>query len=451
MGRCPVNKVFLEGVKMKKAGKVLIGLGFVLIGVPFLFAVIGDFWSFLFHKGFFDFLNPMNPLDRTYDNFFTRWIFCIKNLPYLHIRPMVRIFSFFFLHNIFHLSIPNLNNIFYLFIPNALIISGFGMLLNHNQKIDIKKCFNKIVIIGLIINLLVLLDFFGLYSNLYSSIFIAMRFQSFFRFLQKLGVVGRIIILFIIPFIFRIIPVLPTFIIVAGYTRVFETEKIKSQTATKQESYFDGGLLSLIGWKILGALITLFTLGICYPWALCMVYGWEMNHTVIEGKRLKFHGKAVSLFGHWLLWVFLTIITLGIYFFWLNIALKKWIVKNTTFEETEKTLSTRENEKSVFDGGLFSLIGWKILGFLITIFTLGICYPWSLCMSYGWETNHTIIEGKRLKFHGKAVSLFGHWLLWILLIVITFGIYTLWLNIALKKWKVKNTDFEETEKQVLTN
>ena len=33
----------------------------------------------------------------------------------------------------------------------------------------------------------------------------------------------------------------------------------------KVESYFDGGLLQLIGWKILGALVTTLTLGICYP------------------------------------------------------------------------------------------------------------------------------------------------------------------------------------------
>ena len=38
------------------------------------------------------------------------------------------------------------------------------------------------------------------------------------------------------------------------------------------KSYFDGGLLQLIGWKILGGLVTVFTLGICYPWAVCMVY-----------------------------------------------------------------------------------------------------------------------------------------------------------------------------------
>jgi len=98
-----------------------------------------------------------------------------------------------------------------------------------------------------------------------------------------------------------------------------------------EESYFDGGLLQLIGWKILGALITLLRFGICYPWALCMLYSWETKHTVINGKRLKFNGTAVGLFGNWIKWWILTLITCGIYSFWLNIALKKWKIKHTEF------------------------------------------------------------------------------------------------------------------------
>ena len=101
----------------------------------------------------------------------------------------------------------------------------------------------------------------------------------------------------------------------------------------KNESYFDGGLLQLIGWKLLGGLITLITLGICYPWAVCMVYNWEVKHTVIEGKRLEFDGKAIQLFGNWIKWLLLTIITFGIYGFWVGIKLKKWITKHTHFAE----------------------------------------------------------------------------------------------------------------------
>lgn len=99
------------------------------------------------------------------------------------------------------------------------------------------------------------------------------------------------------------------------------------------KSYFDGGLLQLIGWKILGFLITTFTLGICYPWACCMVCNWETKHTVIDGKRLYFDGKAIQLFGIWIKNLLLIIITLGIYSFWVKISIKKWITKHTHFCE----------------------------------------------------------------------------------------------------------------------
>lgn len=97
------------------------------------------------------------------------------------------------------------------------------------------------------------------------------------------------------------------------------------------ESYFDGGLLQLIGWRILGAIVTTLTLGICYPWAVCMEYNWEIKHTIIEGKRLKFDGTAIQLFGNWIKWLLLCIITFGIYSFWVSIAIKKWKVKHTHF------------------------------------------------------------------------------------------------------------------------
>ncbi|WP_190279411.1 YjgN family protein [Ornithinibacillus gellani] len=103
------------------------------------------------------------------------------------------------------------------------------------------------------------------------------------------------------------------------------------QTHKGRTSFFDGGLLQYIGWKILGILITVITLGICYPWSITMIYGWKINHTVIEGRRMQFNGSAVHLFGNWIKWWFFTVITLGIYGFWVFIKLEDWKAKHTTF------------------------------------------------------------------------------------------------------------------------
>ena len=101
----------------------------------------------------------------------------------------------------------------------------------------------------------------------------------------------------------------------------------------ESKSYFDGGLLQLIDWSLLGALVTICTLGICYPWVFTMIYSWEVKHTVINGKRLKFDGKAIQLFGTWIKWSLLTIVILGIYCFWLPIKLRQWKTKHTSFVE----------------------------------------------------------------------------------------------------------------------
>jgi len=201
-----------------------------------------------------------------------------------------------------------------------------------------------------------------------------------------------------------------------------------------KESYFDGGLLQLIGYCILGSLITFLTAGICLPWAYTMIYNWEAKHTVINGERLSFNGTAIGLFGNWIKWWFLSIITLGIYSFWVGIKLKKWRVEHTY---------TVSGGKSYFDGGLFQLLGYKILGIIITFCTLGICLPWAYTMIYNWETKHTVINGRRLKFSGSAIGLFGNWIKWFILSVITLGIYGFWVGIKLKKWKVSKTDFAD--------
>lgn len=98
-----------------------------------------------------------------------------------------------------------------------------------------------------------------------------------------------------------------------------------------KNSYFDGGLFGLLFWRFVGLIITICTAGICYPWALTLIYAYEARHTVIDGHRLIFTGSAIGLFGSWIKWFLLTIITFGIYGFWVSIALRKWKTKHLQF------------------------------------------------------------------------------------------------------------------------
>ena len=99
--------------------------------------------------------------------------------------------------------------------------------------------------------------------------------------------------------------------------------------ATTTESRFTGGLLGLIGIKILQGIIIGLTFGIAAPWAICLKQRWIARHTVIDGRQLIFDGTGGQLFGNYIKWFLLTIITVGIYGFWLDIKMKQWITKHT--------------------------------------------------------------------------------------------------------------------------
>lgn len=94
-----------------------------------------------------------------------------------------------------------------------------------------------------------------------------------------------------------------------------------------------------------------------------------------------------------------------------------------------------------FDGGAATYVGTAILGFLITLLTLGICYPFAVVLTERWRCKHTFIDGQQLVFTGNAIGLFSRWLLWLLLSAITLGIYLFWVAPRLQEWKTVNTNF----------
>lgn len=92
-----------------------------------------------------------------------------------------------------------------------------------------------------------------------------------------------------------------------------------------------------------------------------------------------------------------------------------------------------------FSGGAASWFGTQILGVLITICTIGICYPFAVVLVERWRAKNTFLHGRQLLFIGTGWGIFGLWIKWLLLSIITLGIYTFWVYPRLMQWKVENT------------
>lgn len=229
-------------------------------------------------------------------------------------------------------------------------------------------------------------------------------------------------------------------------------EFIKELNLSK-DSYFDGMTIQVIGWKMLGTLISIVTLGILYPLKVAWVQGWKINHRYINGKKLSFNGNGFQLLGKYILWWLLSIITLGIYLIFLPKKIEQWVTYHTHFvnleEVDEKTKKLFTNNgitnESKFNGGVLQLLGWNILGFLITLFTLGILYPVSVSFKQRWRINHQNINGLDMRFDGNGFQLLGRYLLWWLLSIITIGIYLIFIPVRMEKWISKHIHFKKVE------
>ncbi|WP_241248941.1 DUF898 domain-containing protein [Rhodococcus sp. X156] len=117
------------------------------------------------------------------------------------------------------------------------------------------------------------------------------------------------------------------------------------------------------------------------------------------------------------------------------------------FSPTKGNSVARNSGRFHFDGGAGTYFGTAILGAIVTVCTLGFCYPFALVLRERWKAKHSYIDGKRLTFTGSAMGLFGTWVKWLLLSFLTLGVYLFWIAPRITKWKWENTDFDPTWQQ----
>lgn len=211
----------------------------------------------------------------------------------------------------------------------------------------------------------------------------------------------------------------------------------KNLVTKDKESKFDGHLIQLIGWLLLGGLVTICTLGIGFPIAYCWVLNWYYKHSIYDGKRVSFDGKPSQLIGKWIKWIILCIPTLGLYIFVIPKNLMQWRASHTHLEG-----------ELPFLGGYFTAnaIGYffmRILFNLLYLLSFVIFVPFIISFKNRYLLKHTVVDGRILKFTGHGANLLGRFLLWSLLSVITLSIYSWFIPMRFARWINKHTHLKE--------
>ena len=104
------------------------------------------------------------------------------------------------------------------------------------------------------------------------------------------------------------------------------------------DSQFTGTLFGVLVIHIGCFVVTLLSLGLTVPWALCFRHEWVAKHTIIDGRRLKFVGDGATLFTKFIIWYLLCIVTFGVYWFWTAINVNRWLAENTFLEDGIATI-----------------------------------------------------------------------------------------------------------------
>jgi uncharacterized membrane protein YjgN (DUF898 family) len=117
--------------------------------------------------------------------------------------------------------------------------------------------------------------------------------------------------------------------------------------------------------------LTLVTFGIYYAWLVNNVRKYIYSNTRFGNIKLDFNGKGFDYFVKLVGGTFLYAITFGIYYFWFKTKLFNFLYGNMSFSVNEQSLKVKTSATA---GKYFYLM---VGNFLITLFTLGLGYPFT--------------------------------------------------------------------------
>jgi len=202
-----------------------------------------------------------------------------------------------------------------------------------------------------------------------------------------------------------------------------------------------GGDLFVLG--LVQGLLTVITLYIYMPWAMCKILSWYTENFVATDEqggeyRLRFEGNGGDLFVTFIVGAILTVVTLYIYMPWFMCKMYRWFADHIKVTKNGQDIG---NLEFVGEGGDFFVL--MLINGLLTAITFYIYMPWAWVNVRKWMLEHVKlnVEGRRygMTFTGTGGELFVMGLVGVLLMIVTLYIYSFWFMAKMAKWQLSNT------------
>ncbi len=191
-------------------------------------------------------------------------------------------------------------------------------------------------------------------------------------------------------------------------------------------------------------LLVLFTFGIYTPWFLCKLLEYLASRTVFGPTQsgwvyVRFEGKGGALFVKFIVGYLLTLLTVGIYGAWFLCDLARWFLEHT--------------EGVAEDGAVFrarfTMTGSELLftfftQYLLAFVTLGIYGAWAYCkVRAALMDKVTLYEDGEVVggvcFIGSGGTLFPLAVIQVLLCLVTLGVYVPWAAVRFTQYMQRHT------------
>lgn len=129
---------------------------------------------------------------------------------------------------------------------------------------------------------------------------------------------------------------------------------------TDNNSFFDGGVLGLLGVKLLGFLV-LFVPVVGFAWSQLIMLKWETRHTVVDSRRHIFEGTLGGLWVKLLVWGLLRIVTFGIFGLFIPVKRLRWETENKIDNEhTTLAMVARSEYRSQVHAGAATFKAYQV-------------------------------------------------------------------------------------------